>query len=168
MNIVVCGNTGTGKSSAIRRVLQQTNEPLYGFWTEKLAPNLDGRCPVFIHGCREPLTYASDHCIGMCRERCAEKFPLTFETVGVPFLTDIPEHALVLMDEIGVMENDAKGFCAEIFRTLDGNYRVLVAVRDRATPLLDAIRAHEKSRCFSAAETRSEDFLKIAQQELHI
>lgn len=166
MNIVVCGNTGTGKSSAIRRVLQQTNEPLYGFWTEKLAPNLDGRCPVFIHGCREPLTYAGDHCIGMCLDRCAEKYPCVFERVGVPFLRDIPRNSLVLMDEIGVMENDATEFCAEIFRILDGNYRVLAAVRDRATPLLDAIRAHPKSRCFPADETRSEDFLKTAMREL--
>lgn len=162
MNYVIVGRSGSGKSTAIRRVLYRLAEPIYGFWTEKAAPDFDGAAPVFIHGCREALSYAENHLIGFCKEHCAQKFPQTFDEVGIRFLEDIPTGALVLMDEIGVMENDAKQFQAAVFRILDGNYRTLLAVRDRSTPLLDAIRSHPKSCCIAAQEANTPAQLEVA------
>ena len=150
MNIVICGCTGSGKSTAIKRILAALREPVYGFWTEKLAPDEDGSAPVYLHGCREPLCYS--HRIGLCTNRHATGYPEVFDEAGVRFLTGIPAGALVLMDEIGVMENCAAAFQKAVFETLDGDYRVLLAVRDRSTPLLDAIRAHPKSRVLTAQE----------------
>ena len=42
MNVVICGCTGSGKSTAIKRILSALGEPVYGFWTEKLAPDENG------------------------------------------------------------------------------------------------------------------------------
>lgn len=160
MNLIICGCSGAGKSTAIRRLLRKIEEPLYGFWTEKLAPDPDGRCPVYIHGCREPLTFTKDHLIGTCCNQCAEKFPESFDEVGVRYLSDIPEASLVLMDEIGFMENDAQKFIEAIFRILDGNYRVIAAVRDRETKLLNAVRQHPKSYCVAAKDAHTETLLQ--------
>lgn len=151
MNVVICGCSGSGKSTAIKRILTALDdEPIYGFWTEKLAPEANGSAPVYLHGCREALNYR--HLIGRCTNCRATGFPEVFEDAGVQFLSEIPSGALVLLDEVGVMENRAPAFQKAIFALLDGEYRVLLAVRDRATPLLDAIRAHPKSRVFSAPE----------------
>lgn len=150
MNVVICGCTGSGKSTAIKRILSTLGEPVYGFWTEKLAPDESGSAAVYLHGCREPLCYR--HRIGLCINRHATGYPEVFEDSGVRFLSDIPKGALVLMDEIGVMENRATAFREAVFAILDGDYRVLVAVRDRSTPLLDAIRHHPKSRNLTAQE----------------
>ena len=154
MNVVICGCSGSGKSTAIKRILTALAEPVYGFWTEKLATEADGSAPVYLHGCREALCYR--HRIGLCTNRHATGFPEVFEDAGVRFLSEIPRGALVLLDEVGVMENRAPEFQRAIFALLDGDYRVLLAVRDRATPLLDAIRAHPKSRVFSASEANGE------------
>lgn len=169
MNIIICGCSGSGKTTAIKRILAGTQEPIYGFWTEKLAVNPEtGSAPVYIHGCCEQLSFAADHQIGTCANRCAGKHPEVFDTTGVALLRDIPQGSLVLMDEIGVMEDAAKRFTARVFELLDGDYRVIVAVRDRATPLLDAIRNHEKSLCVTAQEANTADFVRKAKTELGV
>lgn len=168
MNLIICGCSGSGKTTAIRRILRHTREPIYGFWTEKLPPDGNGAAPVFIHGCTEPLCYGEDHRIGSCRDRCSEKRPEVFEQTGIRYLRDIPRGSLVLMDEIGVMENHAYAFQRELFAVLDGDYRVLAAIRDRSTPLLDAVRSHPKSLCVTAAEANQPEFLQRALRELDI
>ena len=169
MNIIVCGSTGTGKSTAIRRLLQCCAEPIYGFWTEKLAEDPQtGSAPVYIHGCGEQLSFAPDHQIGSCKNCCAEKHPEVFDDVGVALLRGIPEGSLVLLDEIGVMEEAAKKFTARLFELLDGNYRVIAAVRDRSTPLLNDIRAHAKSVNVSAKEANTPEFVAHAREILRL
>ena len=69
---------------------------------------------------------------------------------------------LILMDEIGVMENRAPQFQTAIFALLDGDYRVIAAVRDKSTPLLDRIRAHPRSVCICVQETREPECLRRA------
>lgn len=167
MNIIVCGCSGSGKTTAIKRILAGVQEPIYGFWTEKLAEDpLTGYAPVYIHGCGEQLSFAPDHQIGSCKDRCAEKRPEVFEHVGVALLRGIPEGSLVLLDEIGVMEEAAETFTTRLFELLDGNYRVIAAVRDRSTPLLDAIRAHAKSVNVSAVEANTPNFVARAKELL--
>lgn len=169
MNIVVCGCSGSGKTTAIKRILAGTQEPIFGFWTEKLAENPEsGVAPVYIHGCCEQLCFAPDHQIGTCANRSAGKHPEVFDTTGVALLRGIPQGSLVLMDEIGVMEDAAKQFTARVFELLDGDYRVIVAVRDRETPLLDAIRGHQKSLCVTAQEANTAEFVRRAKNELRI
>ena len=72
------------------------------------------------------------------------------------------------MDEIGVMEDAAKRFTSRVFELLDGDYRVIAAVRDRETPLLDAIRGHKKSLCVTAQEANTAEFVQRAKKELKI
>lgn len=169
MNIIVCGCSGSGKTTAIKRILAGVQEPIYGFWTEKLAEDpLTGNAPVYIHGCGEQLSFAPDHQIGSCKDRCAEKRPEVFEHVGVALLRGIPEGSLVLLDEVGVMEEAARSFTARLFELLDGNYRVIAAVRDRSTELLDAIRAHEKSVNVSAQEANTPQFVAHAREILKL
>lgn len=167
MNIIVCGCSGSGKTTAIKRILSGCEEPVYGFWTEKLAENPQtGSSPVYIHGCCEQLSFAQDHQIGSCKNRSAEKYPWVFDDVGVKLLCDIPQGSLVLLDEIGVMEDAAKKFTARLFELLDGNYRVIAAVRDRSTPLLDAVRGHVKSINVSAEEANTPEFVAHAKEIL--
>lgn len=169
MNIIVCGRSGSGKTTAIKRILAGVQEPIYGFWTEKLAEDPQtGSAPVYIHGCGEQLRFAPDHQIGSCKNCCAEKHPEVFDDVGVALLRGIPEGSLVLLDEIGVMEEAAKKFTARLFELLDGNYRVIAAVRDRSTPLLDDIRAHAKSVNVSAKEANTLEFVAHAREILRL
>lgn len=167
MNIILCGNSGSGKTSAIRKILRFFDEPIYGYWTEKLVPDEDGTCPVVMHGTMEPYTFR--HLIGSCKAHHATRYPGVFDDAGVRFLSEIPEGGLVLMDEIGFMENEAEEFKKAIFNLLDGNYRVIAAVRDKDTELLQKIRNHPKSHCLPAAAVRTDESVracvKILQSE---
>ena len=155
MNLILLGNSGSGKTSAIKKILQHFDEPIYGYWTEKLVPDEDGTCPVVMHGNMEPFSF--QHLIGSCKDHHAMRCPEVFDEAGVRFLSGIPEGSLVLMDEIGFMEDHAEKFKEAIFRILDGNYRVIAAVRDKETTLLNQIRNHPKSHCIPAGEVRTDE-----------
>ena len=49
---------------------------------------------------------------------------------------------LLLMDELGMMENAATLFAQAVSQCLDGAIPILGVVKPRSTPLLDAVRAH--------------------------
>lgn len=166
MKLVIVGCSGSGKSTAIRRMLKYVDRPIWGLWSEKLPAAEDTPAPVYLHSYREPIRYTQENRIGICRNRHAESFPAVFETLGVKTLRQIPEGSLVLLDEIGVMESQALRFQEELFRLLDGAYDVIVAVRDKHTPLLDAIRSHPKVTCVTAEEANREAFCREAAQRL--
>lgn len=166
MKLVIVGCSGSGKSTAIRRLLKYVKRPIWGLWSEKLPAAYNLPAPVYLHSYREPICYSGENRIGICENRHAQSFPEVFETLGVETLRQIPEGSLVLLDEIGVMESEAFAFQKELFRLLDGNYDVVVAVRDKHTPLLDAIRNHPKVVCVLAEAANSERFCQEAAARL--
>ena len=160
MKLVIEGCSGSGKSTAIRRLLKYIERPIWGLWSEKLPAPEDQPAPVYLHSYREPIRYSQKNRIGVCQNRHAQSFPEVFDALGAETLRAVPEGSLVLLDEIGVMESEAFAFQKELFRLLDGEYDVIVAVRDKHTPLLDAIRTHPKVRCVTAETANQEDFCR--------
>jgi len=148
MHILIVGSIGVGKSTLIRRLLEDVPLPVYGFLTEKEAPaRVGGAEHVYIHGVSGKRTYTQHNLVGTCSNCRSTRFPAAFER-AVPHLRGIPAGSIVLMDELGVMESDARGFCAAVLKCLDGDSLVIAAVRDKKSPFLDAVRAHPQARCF--------------------
>ena len=166
MKLVIVGCSGSGKSTAIRRLLKYVDRPIWGLWSEKLPAAEDAPAPVYLHSYRAPIRYSRENRIGICRNRHAECFPAVFDTLGAETLQQIPAGSLVILDEIGVMESEAFRFQEELFRLLDGDYDVIIAVRDKHTPLLDAIRSHPNVRCVTAEAANQEAFCREAAAEL--
>ena len=46
MKLVIVGCSGSGKSTAIRRLLKYTDQPIRGLWSEKLPAAEDAPAPV--------------------------------------------------------------------------------------------------------------------------
>ena len=160
MKLVIEGCSGSGKSTAIRRLMKYVERPIWGLWSEKLpaGPELDA--PVYLHSYREGIAYGPENRIGLCRQRQATAFPAVFETLGVRVLREIPEGSLVLLDEIGFMENEAPAFRAELQRLLDGPFDLVIAIRDKHTELLDQIRSHPQTLVVGAREANDEVFCR--------
>ena len=148
MHILIVGSNGVGKSTLIRRLLENVSIPVYGFLTKKEAPSrVGGAEPVYIHGVWGERTYTQDNLVGTCTDQHSTRFPEAFER-AVHYLRGIPAGSIVVMDELGVMESDAHAFCAAVLECLDSDSLVIASVRNKKSSFLDAVRTHQKARCF--------------------
>jgi nucleoside-triphosphatase len=92
-------------------------------------------------------SYTRDNLVGTCTDHHSTRFPEAFER-AVHYLRGIPAGSIVVMDELGVMESEARAFCAAVLECLDGNSLVIASVRNKKSPFLDTVRTHPKARCF--------------------
>lgn len=150
MHALIVGANGTGKTTLIRRVLQELAQPVFGFETKKedaLADPEKGS-PIYIYEAGKEAIRTADNLVGYCRNRHAQCIPEGFDRFAAR-LTRVPEGCrLMEMDEIGFLESRSKPFCDAVLALLDGEVPVIAAVRDKAVPFLETVRTHPKARCF--------------------
>lgn len=171
MHIFLTGAVGCGKSTVIRRSLALLGQPcLGGFRTITTASEIPGALgEVYI-------IRADD--AGQVRTRGnlvgirwgngrGTAFPCGFEQGGCAALAaPPPDAALLLMDELGVMESAAARFCAAVRARLDGSLPILGVVKPKQTPLLDAVRAHPRVRLLAVEETNRDALPALVAQAL--
>ena len=138
LHIVLCAPKQTGKTTLIERIMQEAMEPeagppipIYGFQTNRAAGS-DGinRIYMFPAGPSQnnkghpDARYLGSTC-GHVRDVCTE----TFETYGTALIRSARPDGLLIMDEIGHLEKDARLFLQAIFDALDGDIPILASVR---------------------------------------
>lgn len=182
MHLFLYGPSGAGKSTLIRQALQARGLTPPGLKTVKL-PLTGGRQAepadrinanqshpaewagatdlVFLTSAGYRGTHQElgpESLIGYCGKRgILAARPEVFESLGTGLLADIPAGSLVLLDELGFLENDAPRFQAAVTRLLDGPYRVIGVIKERSSPFLDRIKAHPLVRCLKVtADNRRE------------
>ena len=149
MKILICGDINAGKSTLIERLVADTGEAPRGYITVRLPENADSVSNVYLYNIAEPPASVEDaEVIIRFRGEKRESFPEKLDTLGVQYLTDIPEGSLVVLDEIGTLEDRAPAFQKAIFRILDGPYRVLASVKAQNTDFLRAVRRHPDCELF--------------------
>lgn len=147
MHVLIHGEPGVGKSTLIQRLLQNAQGPVYGFYTKKEAGEGDG-APVYIHGPTGARMYGEENRVAVCGANSAKAFLHAFERCGVALLSNIPRGALVVMDELGFLENSAAGFQRAVLAAFEEGRTVIAAVKPRSTPFLDAVRTRENALLF--------------------
>ena len=148
-HILICGERGAGKSTLIRRLLESSGLCVSGFVTvrEKEA-DADGFFPIYLHPAaqsREERRFSQENLIGRCDSRSSVRCTETFESLGVAYIADAPERSVIVMDELGFLENEATEFCSAVLRALEGETHVIAAVKEKDTPFLNAVRASENA-----------------------
>lgn len=144
-HIMITGAVGVGKSTLIRRLLGACTLSVRGFRTWPSAPDGEGSRSFFISPARmtEPVG-TEDNRIGRGGGAVREAFPAVFDRLGPPLLAAKPGDVIV-MDELGWMEEDAEAFKNAVFACLDGEIPVLGVVKRRpGQPFLDAVRRHPR------------------------
>lgn len=80
-------------------------------------------------------------------------FPMAFELTGTALLTTAePQPRLLLMDELGAMEQQAPRFCAAVLEKLDGDIPILGVIKPKPGLLADAVRAHPSAKVVDVTE----------------
>ena len=154
-HVLICGEVGVGKSTLIHRLLALNKLPLAGFITKRI-PTLgeDGLFPVYIHPAAQSMlkrSYGPENLIGKCDRIRSFQYPKVFDELGVKLL-DATDDNLILMDELGFMENEAEKFRFGVLKALDGEIPVLAAVKSRETDFLEKVRNHPNAEVFRITE----------------
>lgn len=154
MHALIVGPRGVGKSTLIRRVLQDLDCPLFGFETKKentLTDAVEGD-PIYIYDAGAEHRQTAENLVGYCKNNHATAMVDAFERYASKLTQPVPKGAIIKMDEIGFMEAKAPQFCAAIINLLNGDVPVLAAVKDKEIPFLEQVRSHPKAKCFYITE----------------
>ena len=147
-HLLICGERGVGKSTLIRRLLEENRRPLAGFVTKRLrVADEEGFYPIYIYPAGQPeeeRRSVEETLVGTCDSRRSRPRPEVFDTLGTAYLA-APEGSLIVMDELGFLENGAAAFQQAVLRALDGDTPVLAAVKPRDSAFLERVRSHPKA-----------------------
>lgn len=167
MKILLCGDINSGKSTLIERLLADIGEKPRGYITVRMPENADGRSYVYLYDIAKPPERIEDAQVIMAFEngKLIEKHPELMSLMAAPLLEDIPEGSLVVLDEIGTLEDNEERFKAAVMRILSGNYRVLASVKAKNTDFLRAVRSHPDCELYIITpENRNELYMQLRRQ----
>jgi nucleoside-triphosphatase len=140
--VLLTGRPGCGKTTLIKRVVNNLPRPAGGFYTEEIRDGgtragfkivtLDGEEVVFAH-----IDLKTPERIGKYRLDLS-----ALETVGVKAVREaVRGRRLVVIDEIGPMEIRSAIFRDAINEALDSEVPVLATIFARPLPFTDAIKS---------------------------
>ncbi len=171
-HIFLTGQIQVGKSTLINKALalfpQLTSDTLGGFRTitvKGCPPNALGS--VYIIPAAADTVCDENNMVGIrWGGGKFDAYPQAFEKAGVPLLQEVYGKKLLLMDELGVMENNAPLFRREVLIALEGSIPVLGVIKPIKNPLLDAIRAHQRVEIIEVNLENRNSLLPLLQQIL--
>ena len=146
-HLLICGERGVGKSTLIRRLLEHSTREVGGFVTKRLpVADENGFFPIYLYPTSQSegeRRNETANLVGTCDSRSSIR--QVFDTLGAQLIESAPKGGIILMDELGFLENDAMAFQSAGLCALDGETPVLAAVKPKDTPFLRAVRGHENA-----------------------
>ena len=141
--ILLTGRPGSGKTTAIRKIVSRLSCEVGGFYTEEIRESgrrtgfrlitLDGRQGVLAHVNIRQAPHISRYGVDLA----------VLDDIGVDCLTRaIKDMDVVVIDEIGPMELLSKNFRRVVLRALEGDVVVLGSLVKRRTSYTDVIKEH--------------------------
>ncbi len=161
---LVIGARGVGKSTLIRRVLNELGRPVFGFETRKEDSLADGQLgsPVYLYPAGEEHRRTPENLAAHCGTHGFHAYRPAFDRCALRLGTPVPPDHIILMDELGFLEAASEGFCSAVLHLLDGDIPAIAAVKDRDAPFLNAVRSHPNcKRFFITPENRDALFHEV-------
>ena len=177
MHIFLTGEIQVGKSTAIRRFLANTDTQADGFLSHIVS--VDAERPELgrnLHLARFDTEIGETDSVLAASNAAASQSangfaPFTvytevFDTRGAELVRSAGRHGLILMDELGRMEEDAAEFKRAVFERLDGDVPILGVVKMVQTPFLDAVRAHPCVTVVTVTQANRDDVPRLIREML--
>lgn len=156
-HIFLTGDLQVGKSTIITKVLKETNLRLGGFKTLGANYAKDGSSDIIIFPADGSIE--NGHIAAHRKTGGKEVFPEIFSEHGTKFLSKPAE--LIIMDELGFMENDTETFKKKVLELLNGDTPILGVVRNMKTPFLDSVRENKNTEVITVTKENREEIFKL-------
>lgn len=153
MHILITGERNVGKSTIVEKIMSRIDVQPTGFITR---PHFDDQNKLVGFVMMEPSMnnkgkFEHNQIIGHTGGVDWEACPETFDNYGVSLLetTMLQKNTIILMDELGFFESDAKIFQEKVMACLDQNeIQVIAVVKKAQSDFLDAIRSHPNAELY--------------------
>ena len=132
-HLFLTGPKGVGKSTLIRSLLAEESGSLGGFFTVKHEGG------VYLLPAAQERAFTSENLLFRCGQGGD---PRRFDDLGCAALADIAGCRLLVMDELGPHEAEAKRFQAAVFRALEGDTPIIGVLQQAESEFLDRIARH--------------------------
>jgi nucleoside-triphosphatase len=137
-HVFLTGEIQVGKSTSIRKFLADTGALADGFVSRVIPAN----------GRRELYISRFDSRSGMPERRLAatvghpgaRTFLDVFDGYGAEIINSSGKYGLVIMDELGPLEENALAFKSAVIEKLNGPARVLGVIKKKESAFLDSVR----------------------------
>lgn len=143
MNIFLTGGTNSGKSWLIDSFVKEYKGNVGGYRTLLKKTQIDDLCGIYlldINSPKEPLTLLNR--IGSCTpQKQPIGYPEVFETAGVRTLSFKSWPDLIILDEIGSLEEDSIHFKHCVIDCIEASSNLLGVLKKKNSDFLDSIRA---------------------------
>ena len=162
-HIVLQGEKGAGKSTLIRKLAEEMQCTYGGYLTRSVMNKEKGYREVFLYpascisapGDPDAAARAEGKLCGITGNGVKEVYPEVFDTYGTQLIHAASRKELIIMDEIGFMEEKAERFKKAVLSALDGNIPVIASAKSKSksSPFLEAVRSHANVRLTELNQT---------------
>lgn len=158
MHLFLTGSPRVGKSTIIDHAINQSQLIIGGFCTKGEAVPKGMPSYIYLYPCNSIGMQGSVRVGYRTGEgRLYEAYTEAFDTVGVAALTKLQSVELIIMDELGFMENQAYRFQEKVMHLLEQNVPILGVIKQADTPFLNRVRDHKNVVIWEVKESnRSE------------
>ena len=132
-HLFLTGPKGVGKSTLIRGLLAEESGPLGGFFTVKHEGG------VYLLPAAQERAFTSENFLFRCGHGGD---PARFDDLGCAALADTAGCRLLVIDELGPHEAEARRFQAAVFRALEGDTPIIGVLQQAESEFLDRIARH--------------------------
>jgi len=161
MHIFLSGEPGVGKSTIIKKTLSDLHIQPGGFITISDNYTREGISDVYIQAAdtNEAILSPENRIGRRYGNGLWASFPEIFDTIGIDLLNKV-DHSLILMDELGFMENNAISFQNKVLEKLDQKVPVLGVLKPKRLPFLEKVRNHPQVTILEISTENRNDQLK--------
>ena len=152
-HIVLQGEKGAGKSTLIRKLVREMHCTAGGYLTRAVMDPEKGYREIYMYPAASLLETADPDAAaradgklcGITMNGVKEVYPEVFDTYGTQLIHSASKKELIVMDEIGFMEEKAEQFKKAVLSAFDGNIPVIASIKTKhiTSPFLEAVRNHE-------------------------
>lgn len=158
-HLFLTGEKGVGKSTLIKGLLAQYHGSLGGFFTVKSTSAVPGRVSVHLLRANRRELPTLENLLFYCGEP-AGPAAQRFDRLGCAALAAGASAGLLVMDELGPHEEDARAFRQAILRALDGNVPILGVLQRADAPFLAQISSHPQVRLVEVTVENRDDLAR--------